>query len=184
MTDPDSLGTTYEEYVATLKDGNLDIDYSDFRMSFLASEKHRAKGGSDYHDLKEDMWKAIKKSRHQRLIKICQQMLECDYTSMDAHKYLHQAAGIIGDTTLDKRHHDIEFGLLRSIVDTGDGQSCESSWIVTQLEEEYFILRMIGADFQGQSLVNFCDEMTVKVDGVERVYFFDAYYVIQARKNN
>ena len=82
------------------------------------------------------------------MIDACQKMLEIDNTSMFAHKYIQQTAKIIEDSILYKKHHHIEFRLLKSIVHNGDGKTCETSWEVTQIEEEYFILRMLGAELK------------------------------------
>ena len=101
---------------------------------------------------------------------------------MFAHKYIQQTAKILGDTNLYNKHHHIEFGLLRSIVNNGDGKSCETSWEVTQLEEEYFILRMINVELKKQIFENGCDKMIVKRKGKKRIYYFGVYYVFQGRK--
>jgi hypothetical protein len=63
-------------------------------------------------------------------------MLSIGFTSMFAHKYLQNTYKILGDTDNQKKYHDIEFGLLRSIVNTGNGKTCETGWHVTQIEEE------------------------------------------------
>jgi hypothetical protein len=105
-------------------------------------------------------------------------MLSIDYTSLFAHKYLQQTYKIIGDTTNSKKYHDIEFGLLYSITESGDGETCKTSWKVIQIEEEYFILNMLGVDLQKQSIdnsdkINICDKMEVKTEeGENKAYYF------------
>lgn len=103
---------------------------------------------------------------------------------MFAHKYIQQTAKIIGDTMLYKKHHHIEFGLLKSIVNTGNGKTCDSGWEVTQIEEEYFILNMVGADLKKQSLKGICDKMEVTIleSGQQKTYYFDTYYIFESRK--
>jgi hypothetical protein len=76
------------------------------------------------------------------------------------------------------------FGLLYSIINSGDGKSCEKGWHVTQIEEEYFILGMMGAQLQSQSishsLKNECDKMVVKThDGEVKTYYFEANKVFE-----
>ena len=111
-------------------------------------------------------------------------MLSIDYTSMFAHKYLQQTYQILGDTANNRKYHDIEFGLLYSITKSGDGATCETGWHVTQIEEEYFILNMIGADLQNQSIIsgseNTCDKIVVKTEeGEIKTYFFEANKVFE-----
>jgi hypothetical protein len=47
----------------------------------------------------------------------------------------------------------------------------------TQIEEEYFILSIIGAQLQAQSIAsggrNACDKMEVKTDEGEATYYFE-----------
>ena len=111
-------------------------------------------------------------------------MLSIDYTSMFAHKYLQQTYKIIGDTINRNKYHDIEFGLLYSITESGDGKTCETGWHVTQIEEEYFVLNMIGASLQEQSISssgkNNCDKMVVKTEeGETKTYYFEANKVFE-----
>jgi hypothetical protein len=106
---------------------------------------------------------------------------------MFAHKYLQQTYKILGDTLNQKKYHDIEFGLLNSIVRSGDGKTCETGWHVTQIEEEYFILNMIGAELQNQSISsskkNACDKMVVKTEeGETKTYFFEANKLFEMEK--
>ncbi len=114
-------------------------------------------------------------------------MLSIDYTSMFAHKYLQQTYKILGDSINRNKYHDIEFGLLFSITKSGDGKTCETGWHVTQVEEEYFILNMIGADLQSQSLIssgkNTCDKMVVKTEeGENMTYYFEVNKVIEMER--
>jgi hypothetical protein len=176
----------YSKYVSQLEGGDLDIDYTDFRNSFLDS-KQFSKKGKNYDDLKKQVYAAIKKEDRQQVIRLTKAMLSIDYTSMFAHKYLQGTYKILGDTANQKKYHDIEFGLLNSIVKSGDGNTCETGWHVTQIEEEYFILNMIGAQFQSQSIAsggkNSCDKMEVRTEeGDIKVYFFEANKVFEMER--
>ncbi len=177
---PDSL-PSYEQYMAKLDKNETDIDYKDFRISYLYSTPFKTKWSSNYDEQKQLVYKYIKKRKFQKIIAACNEMLKSDYTSMFAHKYLQQTYKILGDSGLYHKHHDIEFGLLRSIVKQGDGASCSTAWSVTQVEEEYFILRMIGAMLTKQSLVGSCDRMNVNVKGDKRTYWFNVYWVFKGR---
>jgi hypothetical protein len=74
---------------------------------------------------------------------------------------------------------------LNSIVKKGDGTTCETAWPVIQIEEEYFILEMVGAKFKKQSINTFgglCDKMEVKVDGKKKTYYFEISKVFEGYK--
>jgi len=176
----------YSEYVTRLENGDVNIDYTDFRNSFLDSKQFRKKRASKYDSLKSMAYHEIKNKAYQQIIKITKAMLSIDYTSMFAHKYLQQTYKILGDTVNQKKYHDIEFGLLNSIVNSGDGKTCETGWYVTQIEEEYFTLNVIDAQFQTQAITydgkNTCDKMSVKTDDGERTYYFEANKIFESEK--
>jgi len=92
----------------------------------------------------------------------------------------------LGDTLNQRKYHNIEFGLLNSIVNSGDGKTCESGWHVIQIEEEYFILNMIGAQFQSQAISsrpkNLCDKIIVKTEDGDATYYFEANKVFEMEK--
>jgi hypothetical protein len=176
----------YSHYVEQLESGQTNIDYADFRNSFLQSGQF-AKKGMNYDKLKSQVFSAIKNNNYQEVIRLTKAMLSIDYTSMFAHKFLQQTYGILGDTLNQKKYHDIEFGLLYSIINSGDGKSCETGWHVTQIEEEYFILNMMGAQLQSQSTShsrkNECDKMVVKMeDGAVNTYYFEANKVFEMER--
>lgn len=175
----------YSTYVGQLESGDLNIDYTDFRNSFLDSKQFSRKG-TGYDSLQKLVYAEIKNKNHQEVIRLTKAMLNIDYTSMFAHKYLQQTYKILGDTLNQKKYHDIEFGLLYSIVRSGDGKTCETGWHVTQIEEEYFILNMLGAQLQSQSTSsggkNACDKMVVKTEEGGATYYFEANKVFEMEK--
>jgi hypothetical protein len=178
-----AFGDKFSKYVSQLERGELDIDYTDFRNSFLDSKQFDRKR-TNYDSLKKQVYAEIKNRNYHGVVSLTKAMLSIDYTSMFAHKYLQQTYKILGDTLNQKKYHDIEFGLLYSITRSGDGKSCETGWHVTQIEEEYFILSMIGGNLQSQSIStggkNACDKMVVKTgDGETKTYYFEANKVFE-----
>lgn len=176
-------GDQYAKYVQQLESGDTNIDYTDFRESYLNSKQKSEKDIIAFSDLKEQVYKAAHANEFQEVIKYTQAMLSIDYTNMFAHKFLQQTYRILEDTANYKKYHDIEFGLLNSIVNSGDGKTCATGWHVTQIEEEYFILGMIEAQFKGQGTTsggdNKCDAMNVVVDGEERTYYFEVNKIFE-----
>lgn len=154
----------------------MDIDYQDFRFSFLDSEQFKVANGSKLNELEREMRAAMAKSEYPQVIRITQQMLSLDYTSLIAHKILRQTYKIMGDTTNATKYKTIQFGLLNSITRKGDGKTCATAWPIIQLAEEYFFLEMIDARLKKQNVDKvggFCDKMEVRVDGEIQTYYFD-----------
>ena len=82
------------------------------------------------------------------------------------------------------RHHQWRRALVESVLRSGRGDSAESPWIVISVPEEYAVLRALGMQSQGQSLLGGgIDELTVTVDGATRsVYFFPRAHWLRLRK--
>src|SRR5437870_2757446 len=79
----------YSKYVKQLEDGSSDIDYADFRNSFLDS-KQFSKKAKVYDSLKKQVYAEVKNKNYQEVVRLTKAMLSVDYTSMFAHKYLQQ----------------------------------------------------------------------------------------------
>jgi len=175
----------YSEFVKKLEAGETNIDYRRFRESFIESKQFKMKGRSDYDSLKKAVHREMKNKNYPEIIKTTKSMLSIDYTSMFAHKILQQTYKILGDTVNKNKYHDIEFGLLKSILNSGDGKSCATARHVIQIEEEYFILDMIGAKLIKQSIENdggLCDKMKVKTDKGKKTYYFEVTKVFEGYK--
>ncbi|WP_028788742.1 DUF4919 domain-containing protein [Terrimonas ferruginea] len=177
----------YCEYIKKLEAGQTDIDYQDFRFSFIESEQFKKANEQKtaFDSLKTAMYNRMEEDDYPVIISLTKQMLSIDYTSMLAHKILRQAYERTGDTSNAAKYKTIQFGLLNSIVKKGDGKSCATGWPVIQISEEYFILGILDAKVIKQSLHTTggtCDKMEVKVDGEKETYYFDVIKVFEGYK--
>ena len=168
----------YSAFVTQLEAGQTNVNYTQFRESFLDSEQFKAasKQKPDLGTLRSEMHELMRKSKHSEIVDVAKKMLSIDYTDMEAHKILQQTYKILGDASNQKKYHDIEFGLLNSIVKNGDGKTCRTAWPVIQVTEEYFILNMLGAKVLRQSIDTNggqCDKMEVQTDRGKNVYYFE-----------
>ena len=105
----------YSAFVTQLESGQTNINYTEFRASFLESEQFKAasKQKPDLSSLRKEMHELMRKSKYPEIIDITKKMLSIDFTDLEAHKILHQTYKIRGDMPNSKKYHDIEFGLLR-----------------------------------------------------------------------
>lgn len=178
---------TFSDYIKKLEAGETNIDYQDFRFSFLKSEQFTIAQSKlkEFDSLKRQMYVQMNAANHQEVIQITKKLLSIDYTDMKAHKILRQTYKIIGDTANAAKYKTIQFGLMNSILQKGDGRSCETAWPVIQVEEEYFILEMVGAKLKEQTLVEdggICDKMEFKAEGINKTYFFEVSKVFEGYK--
>lgn len=178
-------GDDYSNYVKELENGKTDIDYKAFRASYLKSKQYKKanKSADKITDLKNEIYEYKQKSNFEKVIEASKKIISIDYTNMSGHMYLQKSYKALGDTINYKKYHDIEFGLLNSIVKNGDGKTCATSWPVIQISEEYFILNMLGAKLKKQSVDNeggLCDKMVVEIDGEEKTYYFEVSKVFES----
>ena len=167
----------YSKLVRQLEAGETNINYRDFRSSFLESEQFKVAGEKTavLDSLRKTMHELMKKAKYADIVATAKKMLSIDYTDIEAHKILQQTYKILGDAANQQKYHDIEFGLLNSIVKNGDGKTCQTAWPVIQVTEEYFILEMLGATLLKQSIDSNgpCDRMEVHGDEGKKVYYFE-----------
>jgi hypothetical protein len=179
---------TYSRLVRKLEAGETDIDYKAFRESFLASKQFQVAASKrpELDRLKAALPALMEKASFSEVVRTTKGILSIDYTNMRAHKILQQTYKALKDEPNQKKYHDIEFGLLNSIVKNGNGKSCATAWPVVQIEEEYFILEMIGAALERQSLDDkggLCDKMEVSTDdGKKATYYFGVEKVFEGRQ--
>ena len=91
--------------------------------------------------LRGDLFAAVPTNDAEKIAAAARRILSVIYIDMDAQKLLRQACTILKDQACADRHHFVEFGLLKSIVTSGDGKSCETGWQAVSIDEEYFVLR-------------------------------------------
>ena len=169
-------GDTYSALVAKAAAHDDSVDFRALRVAWLDS-KARARAG-DTDQLREEMFAAVRDKDGARVRDKAEKILSIDYTDLMAHKMLRQACATLKDDACAELHHFVEFGLLNSIIRSGDGKSCATGWEAIQVKEEYFVLGMLGVQFHQQALVtgggHNCDAMQGTDDkGAGVTYFFN-----------
>jgi hypothetical protein len=181
------LNDKYLEYVEKLERGITDIDYKDFRESFIESTQFivAAKKKKIIDSLGNAMFFNINKSNYEQAINAAKQILYIDYSNMMCHEILGQAYGAMNDTINAKKHQAILTGLVNSIMKNGDGKTCKTAWSVIQVSEEDFILRMLGAkvlDIEVGNKSGLCDKFKVEINKVVTIYYFETSKILQGYK--
>jgi hypothetical protein len=167
----------YATLLASLKAGKTDIDYARLRISYMDSPEYKA--AKDTSDSENAMVDALNEKNYPRAIKNAEIVLDSAYVNMDAHFVAMVANRELGAKDKSEFHSTVFHGLIKSILDSGDGKSLEKTWVVINVQEEYVVLRVLGFKPSGQSLVNKDDHsydvMKVKdaKDGTEQTFYFN-----------
>ncbi|MGO9637889.1 MAG: DUF4919 domain-containing protein [Terracidiphilus sp.] len=167
----------YATLLASLKAGKTDIDYARLRISYMDSPEYKA--AKDVSDSDKAMIDALNKKDYPAALKKAEIVLDSAYVNMDAHFVAMVANRELGAKDKSEFHSAVFRGLIKSILDSGDGKSMEKAWVVINVEEEYVVLRFLGFRPSEQSLVNkdghSYDVMKVKnaEDGTEQTFYFN-----------
>jgi hypothetical protein len=167
----------YATLLASLKAGNTIIDYARLRLSYMESPER--KHAKDTSAAEKSMMDALKAKDYPKALKNAQTVLESEYVNLDAHFVAFIASRETGNPAEADFHRTVFRGLVDSIRNSGDGKSTATAWVVISVHEEYVVLRVLGFQPSGQSLVNenghSYDVMKVKGrdDGSEQTFYFN-----------
>ena len=165
--------------VAQVEAGETDVDYFAMRMAFAESSAY-SPYNVDPTQRRGRMFEALfGESDYERALVLADSTLDEYYIDIDGHMIASIAHANLGDEAAAAFHREIGLGLARSILDSGEGTTDTSPFIVINTSEEYALLRVMGMDSRGQSLVQCndvpCDRMEVEDGdtGDTTVFFFD-----------
>ncbi|MGA2572391.1 MAG: DUF4919 domain-containing protein [Terracidiphilus sp.] len=169
-------GSEYTGLLAKLKAGDTSVDYGRLRLSYMDSaERKHAKDTSKQEDA---MLQALNAKQYAEALKNAEDVLANEYVNIDAHFVAYVANRELGAADKADFHRAVFRGLIDSIVHSGDGKAPESAWVVITVHEEYVVLRALGFQPSGQSLLSqgghSYDVMKVKDDdGAEHTFYFN-----------
>ena len=146
-------GDEYSKLVARAAAHDNGLDFRALRFAWLKSAA-RGHDKADHYALKDALFAAIKAGDDRGVRDVAVKMVSADYIDMFGHKFLRQACAALHDDACAEQGHFVEFGLLKSIVATGDGKTCDTGWEVVAVTEEYFMIDMLHDQPVRQSIVS------------------------------
>ena len=151
---PEVDGSYYYQALKLLKSEQLEmlsmIDFVKFRYAYLKVRDQDQL--SIPTQLRENLRLSIEKEDHMRTILYCEEILKYDFTDIYVH--------ILRNFFLERTGKDMTFykvyvnKLVDSIFDSGDGHTPETAFHVTQIKEEYEILKFMGLNSRTQMLMD------------------------------
>jgi hypothetical protein len=176
----------YKELVARAKAGKA-VNFRDMRLAWLYGPAMKDDPRTDkLPELRKAMFENMRKGGDPKVVLArARDILDIVYVDLDAQRVQRQACGMLGDDACAKAGKVVSLGLLNSVIDSGDGRSCATALRVVSLDEEYYVLKLIDADFKGQKVVNeggnLCDEMSIELDGEATKRYFEISDILEAR---
>ncbi|HEY2068431.1 MAG TPA: DUF4919 domain-containing protein [Rhizomicrobium sp.] len=172
-------GDEYSKLVARADAQDASLDFRALRLAYLKSAA-RKRAEPIETQLSNAIVAAVKANDYAGVRDAAVQLLSVDYIDMYGQKFLRQSCKLLKDDACAAKGHFVEFGLLNSIVNSGDGKTCATGWEAFTVKEEYFALAMAGAHLTSQSLAGGCDVMqTVDDSGQPHAYYFRIDVMLQ-----
>lgn len=84
---------------------------------------------------------------------MCAEFLEADALYIELHLIMAHLFNQVGEPARARWHKTFADGLIRSIMDSGDGRSFQTAWHIVHIREEYDVLRLLQLTPAGRSLV-------------------------------
>ncbi len=149
--------------------------YTNLRLEFSQRENYDAL----WHVSSErkDIFQAIKDKNYE--LTASKSKVWLDKYPIDAE--IHYIAALsndnLGNLQESTYHYSNFYGLLNSLLQSGDGLSSETAIQVISTAEEYLVIQFIGGKFIEQSLIQgkctAYDQMEIEINGEKRKMYFD-----------
>jgi len=133
----------YEILLEQVKQSDPNFDFTELRWTFAQTANYDPYNFDD-SGLEDSMYDAYNNQEYELAIELANQMLEKNYLLPDLHFIVLQSYQELGDQENADFHNYFLRGLVTSIAKSGDGRSPETAFIVIQIEEEYFMLNILG----------------------------------------
>jgi hypothetical protein len=143
---------SYDDLVAQVKSGKLDIDYSALRLSFASSPRYDPYGAVLIKA--KAMISAYSAGDCTGALASAKEILEIDFVEMDAHIVTGLCLKKAGDEDGARKERAVYDGLVNSVLKSGDGKTPQTAFSVISISEEYKVLAALGLARGTQSLVN------------------------------
>jgi hypothetical protein len=162
------------------------VDFREMRLAWLHGPGMKPDPRRDrLMELRREMFAAMRKEGDPAVVLAkAREILDIVYVDLEAQNARRHAFALLHEAPCAQRGRVIAEGLIESMLAGGDGVSCATAWKVITVDEEYFVLRMMGATLVQQSVVseggNTCDALDVEREGRARTLYFEISEVLAA----
>lgn len=127
------------------------VDFKAFRLSYTETPDYDPY--QSYDKEKKAMYDDLRNKEYEKALKSVQSILDKNYVDIDAHNICRIAYREMKNPEKYNFHQFIVTGLIDSILNSGDGKSPETAYLVISIDEEYVILAVLDLKLIKQSLI-------------------------------
>ena len=142
---------SYDDYVAQVKAGKIEIDYTAFRLAYAASSKYAPYGTIE---IVSKLKRAYVAGDCSSAMAHAKEVFEVNFVQMEAHKITAFCLKKAGHEEEARREYAMFLGLFSSVLKSGDGKSPETAFVVIAVDEEYSVLETASLTPVKQALVS------------------------------
>jgi hypothetical protein len=141
---------TYESLLERVKKGDPAADFTALRLAYADNPPKDSEGTDS--DTNKAMFSALRSKKYDEAVEYARKIVKGNFVDINAHYVLAVAYREKNDLEKEKFHRYVAEGLIKSILNSGDGKSQETAFVVISTAEEYVILRVLGLTPGSQSL--------------------------------
>jgi Domain of unknown function (DUF4919) len=139
---------TYAELVEKAKSGDPTLDFAALRFAFL-----EAPGGHKDGFFNSRQFNTLFQQKdYEKVLQTANDYLAQDFVDLRSHFYAGAALHALGREAESQKESALAKGLAKSILDSGDGKTQKTAYVVISTSEEYAILEWLGIHANSQSL--------------------------------
>jgi hypothetical protein len=143
----------YTDLVARADHGDATLDYTALRNAYALSD-HYDPYGMQTKPLFSAAWEAFQAKDCNRAVASARAMFAINYVTVPMHFVVSDCLRQTDDAAGADREAAIARGLAKSLLDSGDGKSIATAYHVVSLNEEGFVLTMLGFHEEKQALLS------------------------------
>ncbi len=144
---------SYEALLERIKRGDSTVDFGALRLALAASPAYRPYN-PEAESLRKEMLSAYAAGDYAAAHDRARRLLQANYLDIGGQMVSALVQRRLGNTELARFHQSMAVNLLRSILDSGDGKSPETAYVVIATAEEYAVLNLLGLRAGEQSLIH------------------------------
>ncbi|MBP9015039.1 MAG: DUF4919 domain-containing protein [Candidatus Atribacteria bacterium] len=150
----DNPTNSYQALLNRLKNGDTSIDFAELRLLFAQLPDYNPyRTTEELRDKENQMWEAYKNGNYEEALQIGNSILDTNYLRIMPHYIFSEVYEKLGNTEKQQFHEDVFFGLVDSVIKSGDGKSPETAMTVIEIKEEYDVLSVLGFDEDSHTLI-------------------------------
>jgi hypothetical protein len=148
-----AAAAAYDALVARAKAGDPTLDYRALRDAYAESESYQPYGAGN-EDMTQKMRKAFAAGDCAATLESAHVIIDTTFVDLGAHMLSARCNELDGNAERAAFHRGIAKGLLDSILNSGDGATEKTAYVVVTIAEEYVVLSALGLHASGQTLAN------------------------------